>query len=153
MNLPQLPWDHHDPFITEIKVSDNEIDRLGHTNNTHYIRWCEETAWAHSAALGVHIEDFCQTRRALAIRRSDFSYELATRAGDHLVIGTWILDWGEKLIKDRRFQIIRLRDSKTVTRGLMQFVCVDMDSHGVRKMPQNFIEAYRRVAISDWPGT
>lgn len=150
MNHQQLPWDQANPYITEITVTENEIDGLGHCNNTHYIRWCEETAWSHSASLGVHIEDFIKTRRALAIRRSEFDYERATRAGDHLLIATWIIDWGERLIKDRRFQIIRSQDNKTVTRGLMQFVCVDMDSHGVRKMPDHFIDAYRSVAIADW---
>ena len=149
MNIDQLPWDQERVFVTEISVSEADIDRLGHTNNTHYIRWCEETAWAHSASLGVHVEDFIATRRALAIRRSEFDYLSATGSGDHLYVGTWIVDWGDRLIKDRYFQIIRAADKKTVTRGMMQFVCVDMDSHGVRKMPKKFIDAYRKVALPD----
>ena len=153
MDLQELPWDQPNPYVTEVTVTDNEIDGLGHCNNTHYIRWCAETAWSHSASLGVHIQDFVETRRALAIRRSEFDYECATKAGDHLLIGTWVIDWGNRLIKDRRFQIVRSQDRRTVTRGLMQFVCVDMDSHGVRKMPARFIEAYRSVAIADWTKT
>lgn len=150
-SLQQLPWDHPNPFLTEVIVTEQDIDQLGHTNNTRYISWCEETAWAHSASLGVTLEMFCQHRRALAIRRNEFDYERATGAGDHLLIGTWIVDWGESMLKDRRFQIIRSSDGRTVSRGLMQFVCVDMDTGGPRRMPDSYAKAYRSVAIPEWP--
>ena len=123
-------------YLASFTGSHDEWDWSPHVSYTHHSEDVHH-AWYHAAPHEYSV--------------SEFDYECATRAGDHLLIGTWIIDWGERLIKDRRFQIIRFQDRKTVTRGLMQFVCVDMDSHGVRKMPDRFIEAYRSVAISDWP--
>ena len=50
-------WDHPHPFLRRCVATAADIDALGHTNNTVYVRWCEETAWDHSAALGLDIDE------------------------------------------------------------------------------------------------
>ena len=48
-----LPWDVPAPFVQAVSPDDDDIDGLRHTNNAVYVRWCEATAWAHSASLGL----------------------------------------------------------------------------------------------------
>ena len=48
-----LPWDVPAPFVQAVSPGDDDIDGLRHTNNAVYVRWCEATAWAHSASLGL----------------------------------------------------------------------------------------------------
>ena len=73
-----LPWDIQAPFSKRFTVRSEDIDELRHTNNTVYVKWCESTAWAHSNALGMNIAKFRDLDRAMAIRHSEYAYELAT---------------------------------------------------------------------------
>ena len=47
-----MSWDHEAPFILRFTVEAEHIDALEHTNNTQYVTWCNETAWAHTTDLG-----------------------------------------------------------------------------------------------------
>ena len=38
-NIDQVIWDYPNPFTVSIKVSNNEIDQLGHANNQVYLDW------------------------------------------------------------------------------------------------------------------
>lgn len=128
--------------MAQYTVGSEDIDELLHTNNTVYVKWCERTAWAHSNALGMDIRKYRQLDRAMAIRHSEYDYELATGLEDELCVGTWILNWDKRMRMIRRFQIIRLADRKTVLRGIMQFVCIELSSGRARRMPADFIEGY-----------
>ena len=43
-NIDQLIWDYPNPFTVSIKVSNNEIDQLGHANNQVYLDWMMKAA-------------------------------------------------------------------------------------------------------------
>jgi len=47
-NIDQLIWDYPNPFTVSIKVSNNEIDQLGHANNQVYLDWMMKAAYEHS---------------------------------------------------------------------------------------------------------
>ena len=40
-----LPWDLENPYTLDIKVQPEDIDGLGHANNTVYVTWLERCAW------------------------------------------------------------------------------------------------------------
>lgn len=141
-------WDHPDPFTLELKVAPDDIDELLHTNNTVYVRWCEQVAWGHSVALGLDQDSYHALDRAMAIRRSEFDYLQASREGETLVAGTWITGWDGKLSMQRAFQIIRPSDCVTLLRGLMHFVCIEISSGRPRRMPVEFIEGYGPAVLS-----
>jgi acyl-CoA thioester hydrolase len=135
-------WDFADPFVKDVVVAEADIDELEHTNNTVYIRWCEEIAWEHSISLGVDLGVYHALRRAMVIHRSEFDYLSATFLAEQLRVATWVVGWDEKITMERRFQIVRIKDGKTVFRGLMRFACVDLDSGRPRRMPKAFLEGY-----------
>lgn len=135
-------WDQPQPFTLHTRVGADDIDGLEHTNNTVYIKWCEQVAWAHSVALGLDLAAYRRLDRAMAITHSEYDYLQASREGDELVVGTWIVNWDSKLTMERQFQILRPADGVTLLRGMMRFVCIEISSGRPRRMPPEFIAGY-----------
>ena len=61
-----MDWDHADPYVYEVDVLPEDIDSFGHVNNTVYLRWLTECAWAHSAAVGLPEDKCVALRRGMA---------------------------------------------------------------------------------------
>ncbi|MFV0278914.1 MAG: acyl-CoA thioesterase [Parahaliea sp.] len=137
-----LPWDHPSPFVLEQRVLEEDIDGLEHTNNTVYVKWCEQVAWAHSVSLGLDLDCYRRLDRAMAITRTQYDYLQASRAGDTLLTATWITGWDKRVTLQRRFQIIRPADGATVLRGGMRFACIQISTGRARRMPAEFIDGY-----------
>ncbi len=135
-------WDHPAPFTLHSRVTAGDIDGLEHTNNTVYVKWCEQVAWAHSVALGLDLEHYRALDRAMAITRSEYHYLRASREGDDVVAATWIVAWDRRLTMQRHFQIIRPSDGATLLRADMQFACIEISTGRPRRLPPAFIEGY-----------
>ena len=98
-----MSWDHEAPFILRFTVEAEHIDALEHTNNTQYVTWCNETAWAHTTDLGLGADAYRSLDRAMALTKAEYHYLLATRLGEELEVGTWIsaVSWRTQLWKIR----------------------------------------------------
>lgn len=142
-------WDHANPFTLPTQVAPEDIDGLNHTNNTVYVKWCEQVAWAHSVALGLDLDRYKEVNRAMAITRSEYDYLQASREGEQVVVATWITDWDRKLTMHRQFQVIRCSDSVTLLRARMRFACIDLTSGRPRRMPQEFLTGYGPAVLSE----
>lgn len=140
-NLDTL-WDYRAPHTLRATVQPGDIDGLAHTNNTVYVKWCEQVAWSHSVALGLDLDRYRALNRAMVIAHSEFDYLRASGEGERIVAGTWIVGWDGKLTMHRRFQILREDDGAILLRGAMRFVCVELSSGRPRRMPPEFIEGY-----------
>lgn len=136
-------WDLPAPFVHRVSAQGSDIDAYGHVNNSVYLRWLDQTAWAHSSALGVTAEHCVATRRGMVVWRSQLHYLAPTFAHDQLEVGTWIMFEDGRLRVDRRFQIRRPSDDRTLLRGLIHYVCVDLDSGRPKRMPAEFVDHYR----------
>ena len=135
-------WDFPQPHTAAFTVRPEDIDGLEHTNNTVYVKWCEQVAWSHSVALGLDLVVYQTLDRAMAILHSEFDYLQASREGDEVVAATWITEWDHKLTMQRRFQIVRRADGITLLRGAMQFVCIEVSTGKPRRLPPEFIAGY-----------
>jgi acyl-CoA thioester hydrolase len=135
-------WDHPDPHTLYTRVLPEDIDGLDHTNNTVYVKWCEQVAWSHSVSLGLDLNCYRNLDRAMAIAHSEYDYLLASREGDEVVAATWIVSWDRKLTMNRHFQIVRLDDGATLLRAAVRFVCIEVSSGRPRRLPQEFIDGY-----------
>ena len=112
------------------------------------MKWCEQVAWSHSVALGLDLGRYRELDRAMAITHSEYNYLQASREGEKVVAGTWIVDWDRKLTMARRFQVIRLDDGATLLRGGMRFACIEISSGKPRRLPREFIEGYGPAVLS-----
>lgn len=136
-------WDLPSPFVHEVAAKAADIDAYGHVNNSVYLRWLDETAWAHSAALGVSAAQCVTNRRGMVVWRSQLHYQAPAHEGDRLAVGTWLVFEDGRLRVDRRFQIQRPADGRTLLRGLIHYVCADLDSGRPKRMPAQYVDRYR----------
>tara|TARA_R110002110_G_scaffold205066_7_gene417192 strand:- start:339422 stop:339883 length:462 start_codon:yes stop_codon:yes gene_type:complete len=140
-NIDDL-WDFTNPYTLQIRVHDNDIDGLEHTNNAVYVRWCEQAAWEHSVSLGLDLQRYRELDRAMAITHSEYTYLQASKAGEDVVVATWIVEWDQRVTMKRRFQVIRPADGATLLRAAMRFACIEISSGKPRRLPAEFVAGY-----------
>ncbi len=138
-----LSWDVAQPFTQMVRVAESDLDQYGHTNNVTYLAWLERVAWAHSVSLGLDFPDYQRIGAGCVARRHELEYLLPTFAGDELQLGTWVEQCDGKFTMWRAYQIVRASDGKTVLRGRTKWVCIDMKSGRLTRMPPEFVAAYR----------
>jgi len=136
-----LQWDHPAPFFIAIAVQAEDIDSFGHVNNTVYLRWLTECAWAHSAAVGLPEETCVQMRGGMAVRSIHVDLLSSAYLGDELLVGNWLTN-KDRLRATRVYQIVNPANGMTLLRGHVDFVCVNLDSGRPTRMPGEFFEAY-----------
>lgn len=135
------PFDFANPHSLALTVEAGHIDGLGHVNNAVYVQWCERAGWSHSQALGLDLADYERLDRAMAIRQAQYDYLLPARAGDRLLLATWLTGSDGRLNMTRRFQLLRGQD--TLLRGRWELTCIEMSSGRPRRMPEQFVSAYQ----------
>ncbi len=140
---PVPTWDLPSPHVLGVDVADAHIDLMRHANNVHYLQWLENVAWDHSVALGMRPEDYTRLGQGMVVRRHELDYVLPALLGDRLLLATWIVGL-DRLSLHRRYQFMRESDGATLFRGATHFVCVDIESGRVRRMPPEFTQVYTR---------
>ena len=139
--MSDITWDHPQPFTIPITVVASDIDSFGHVNNTVYLRWLTECAWAHSAAVGLP-ETLCvEIRRGMAVRSIHVDLLASAYEGDELVLGNW-LTRVSGLRATRVYQLIHPTNGTTLLRGHVDFVCVNLDNGRPTRMPEAFKQGY-----------
>ena len=136
-------WDYKNPHVLEFQVLKENIDVLGHVNNKVYLDWCEIVSWDHSKSLGVTPKIYKELRCACVVVKNKIEYLGSLFENDRIFISTWITETDYKLKLSRLFQVIRVRDNKTVFRSNVEYVCVNLDNYRPTRMPNLFKEAYK----------
>ncbi len=147
MPSPVANWDYPDPHLYFVTATAAAIDGLEHVNNAEYVRWCEQSAWAHSEHLGLSLDDYRRLDRAMAVRRGEFDYIGAAREGERLCVATWLTATDEKLMLERRFQLVRAEDGATLLRGRWSLVCIQISSGRPRRLPPAFLQVYAAAVV------
>jgi acyl-CoA thioester hydrolase len=135
-------WELPGPHILELAVEPRDIDVYDHVNNAVYLTWLDRVAWAHSAALGIPMEQCVARRRGMAAHKIEIEYLRAALAGDVILLGTWIVASDARLRVARRFQVRRAGDGATLARAQVDYVCINLDSGRAVRMPGDFARAY-----------
>ena len=136
-------WDAPQPHVLAVDVTEAHIDLMRHVNNVHYLQWLENVAWDHSVALGMRPEDYTRLGQGMVVRRHELDYLVPALLGDRVLLATWIVGL-DKLSLHRRYQFVRASDGATLFRGATHFVCVEIESGRVRRMPPEFTQVYAR---------
>ncbi|MFZ1906949.1 MAG: acyl-CoA thioesterase [Steroidobacteraceae bacterium] len=137
-----MQFDHPHPHVIALGVEPADIDAYEHVNNAIYLTWLDRAAWSHSAALGVPLERCIAMRRGMAALRTEIDYLLAAVRGDAVQVATWIARSDGRLRCERRFQVVRPADGRTLARAVTEYVCINLDSRHATRMPQLFALAY-----------
>lgn len=78
------------PFRIPLVVGDDDIDELGHASNVAYVRWIQDVAVAHSAAVGLDFEAYRAIGAVFVVRRHEVDYLRPVLRGERLELRTWI---------------------------------------------------------------
>ena len=89
------------PFTRTIVPAAQDIDVLGHVNNTVWVRWMEELAVAHWDAVASP-----EHRAAYywVVTRHEIDYRANVREGEPVTAETWVADRPKGARFDRRFR-------------------------------------------------
>jgi acyl-CoA thioester hydrolase len=71
-------------------VSADDIDMLGHASNVAFVRWIQDVAVAHSAALGFDLEAYRRMGAVFVVVRHEVDYVRPALRGDVVEARTWI---------------------------------------------------------------
>ncbi|WP_439101269.1 acyl-CoA thioesterase [Congregibacter sp.] len=141
-------WDYDSPFLRRTTVLSGDVDALNHTNNTVYVRWCEECAWEHSAHLGMNIDDYHRLDRAMAVVEGRYQYLKASYLNEEVDTATWITHWDKRLTMTRQFQVQRVADGVTLLRAEVRFACIEISSGKPRRLPREFLATYEPAILN-----
>ena len=146
-NLAQLNWDYPNPHIVKVQVHAEDIDQLGHANNRAYLNWIMTVAYAHSERLGLSVNDYLNIGVAMVAKRHELNYVAATFVNDELIVGTWIATNDNRFNSQRKYQIIRLADDKTILRAETDWVSMNIKNGKPQRMPEEFIRCYQPTIL------
>ena len=71
-------------------IAPGEIDQLGHAGNIHYVRWMQEAAVAHAAALGWPLERFLALGAGWVVRSHQVTYLRQALEREVIEVLTWV---------------------------------------------------------------
>jgi acyl-CoA thioester hydrolase len=105
-------------FTLAIEVGDDDIDMLGHASNIAYLRWVQDVAVAHSAAVGLDMEGYSQLGAVFVVRRHEIDYLRPVVRGEKLELRTWI-DSASAAKCKRATEIVRMGAAELVVATAM----------------------------------
>ena len=146
-----MEWVLPDPFVIDIHVADEAIDAYQHVNNSEYLRWVEQSSWAHSEALGLSLDRYRQLDRAMVVHRHELDYLAPAFAGDEIQLATWIVECDGRFSLTRRFQLVRVNDAKTLLYARTRFACVALSTGRPKRLPDEYQRLYGDAVIEE-PG-
>lgn len=98
--------------ITTHAVQD-DIDELGHVNNTVYLRWVQEVAVAHWQAVS---SAESQAAIVWVVLRHEIDYKLPALEGDEVLLRTWV-GTASRLTFERHTEIRRRSDAQLLSQA------------------------------------
>lgn len=146
MTVTMPEWDLPDPFTIEVLAGPETIDSYGHVNNTVYIGWLEQCAWAHSEAVGFSEARCIEMKRGMAVRNLNVEYLAACYEGDRILVANWLVTNDGKLRATRRFQLINQTRGQIALRGEVLYVCMNLETGRPVRLPAEFVAAYEPVS-------
>jgi acyl-CoA thioester hydrolase len=141
------PWDLPAPFVLELDVEHADIDALGHANHSVYVKWLEQSAWAHSLSLAVTLPDYRRLDRGMAVVRNEVDYLASAYEGERLLVATWIVSV-QRIKLVRHFQVIRAVDGCVLLRAVTTFACVELSTGKPKRMPEEFAQGFGRALVA-----
>ncbi len=131
------------PVFEQRRAADpSEIDELGHVSNIAYVRWIQDVAKAHSAAVGYSFEDYKRLGAFFMVRRHEVEYLRPAYEGDEILLRTHVATW--KGASSRRDTLIlRAADEQELVRAKTLWAYVDAVTGRPRRLPAEIYAAFR----------
>lgn len=130
-------------FRLALTVTDQDIDPLGHASNIAYLRWIQDVAVAHSEAVGLGFEAYCQIGAVFVVRRHEIDYLRPVLRGEALEARTWICSVMAAKC-ERATEITRPEDGALVAKATTIWGYVLQSSGRPTRIPDEVKAAFAR---------
>jgi acyl-CoA thioester hydrolase len=132
-----------DTFRLDLAVVDGDIDVLGHASNIAFVRWIQDVAVAHSAAVGLGLEAYQRLGAAFVVVRHEIDYLRPALRGEALEARTWISSvMAAKCL--RATELVRKADGEILARGRTTWGYVELVTGRPRRIPDLIRAAFDR---------
>lgn len=135
------------PFSHIRTVEDADIDELGHASNVAVVRWVQDVAVAHSAAVGYGFDEYRRVGGVFVIRRTEIDYLRPVLRGDALELRTWLSSWtAAKYVRET--EIARVADGVHVARARVVWGYLDVATGRPARVPDEIRAAFGLPPVS-----
>ena len=135
------------PYILRLKVAASDLDELKHVNNLVYLRWVQDAAVAHSAAVGLGMDWYLERGEIFVVRRHEIDYLRAAVEGDEVEVLTQVSETGPATAV-RRTGIRRARDGEVLARAVTLWAYANLSTGRPVRIPD---EVRNRFEIEPVP--
>ncbi len=142
-----MPKTFHQPgvspkFRLRITAQASDIDELQHVSNIAYVRWIQDAATAHSAAVGLRWEDYQRIGGLFVVRKHEIEYLLPALLDDRIELITWLAEV-RGATSLRRTQIVRVADGADLARATTRWAYLSGETRRPTRIPAAVAEAFR----------
>jgi acyl-CoA thioester hydrolase len=124
-----------------IRVDDADIDMLGHASNIAFVRWIQDVAVAHSAAVGLDIGAYMRLGAFFVVRRNEIDYLRPVLRGEALLVRTWIVSAAAAKCQ-RATELARASTGEVVARSLTTWGFVEATTGRPTRIPDEVRVAF-----------
>jgi len=132
-----MPATHYETF----RVRYYECDAYGHLNNTNYLRWMQEAAFAASSAVGYDFARYDELDHLWLVRESDIEYLAPLAYGEEVQVKTWVMDF-RRFLSRRAYEFTLARTGQLVARASTDWAYVNATTLRPAAIPQAMRQAF-----------
>ena len=130
-------------FQLDLVVGEEDIDVLGHASNIVFVRWIQDVAMAHSAAVGLGLEAYQRLGAVFVVVRHEIDYVRPALRGDAVEARTWISSVAAAKC-NRSTELVRKSDGQMLARGVTTWAFIEMATGRPRRIPGDVRVAFER---------
>ncbi len=130
------------------RVTEEEIDGLGHVGNVEYVRWLQEAAIAHSAAQGWPTRRYHEVGAGWVVRSHQIEYLRPAYQDDEVLVRTWVASL-RGIRSLRKYHILRPSDDAVLAVAQTEWVFISFDKRTPLRVPEEIRQAFEIVADFD----
>jgi acyl-CoA thioester hydrolase len=135
-------------FAHEIVVAPADIDILGHASNITFVRWIQDSALAHSSAVGLDVGAYKDLGAVFVVVRHEIDYMRPALLGDVLEARTWVASvMAAKCL--RSTELVRKVDGQILARGVTTWGFIEIATGRPKRIAQSVRAAFSWEARAD----
>ena len=138
---PPGPVSGTEVFRLELMVGAEDIDVLGHASNIVFIRWIQDVALAHSAAVGFDLDAYKRIGAVFVVVRHEVDYVRPALRGDVVEARTWISTVTAAKCQSST-ELARMSDGQLLAKGLTTWGFVELATGRPRRIDQELLVAF-----------
>lgn len=125
-------------FTMEVTAQAADIDEVEHVSNLVYVRWIQDVAVAHSAAVGWSFQRYREFGAIFVVRRHELDYITPVMLGQVVRLETWIDSWRAASCV-RRTELYRAHDNVVVARGATTWAFMRFAEGRPQRIPEEIL--------------